>query len=297
MNSIEIDRDLYEYYHYDIGDIHCRHPRGNNIIVPHPNKDRKFQLLKEFSIFGNPDSFPEGKHIGDLFNGILSLVSFKKKFNLLDEPIYISTPENRYDIVDFFSNAKCIPVTTEIFVDVHVNSLARKNGTTLYDYFHVLELNQDEIFDDFSFSSEDILDEITEEDIIIFPITSEDFILDYNLFLDIINEKEIKYRKIFWNTEPNKIYRKNYANNMETINLEIDVLLKTIKEKNPTIIGHRSGIFDLIFNLIPESKTYCVYSKKSPIQMEWRFKSDFPNHYEVYRDYIEKRKNFNEIFV
>lgn len=292
-----MENDFYKHYHYNVGDINCIHPLGKHIIVPHPDKSRKFQLLKEFSIIGNPESLASGKQIGDLFTGVLSTISFKNKFNLLKDETYISVPEFRYNLVNFFKNANCVPVTSEFFVDIHVNSLTRKNGNILYDYFNALDIEQNEIFNNFYFDSGEINEEVGEDDIIIFPITSGDDIIDYNLFLEFIKEKQIKYRKIFWNAEPNKIYRKNYDDSMDTINLEIDDLLKTVKEKNPTIIGHRSGIFDIIFHMIPKSKTYCFYRKDNQLQSEWNFKSKNLKYYEKYKDYIESRENFNEIFI
>jgi hypothetical protein len=294
--KIEVDQNVYEYYHKDVGDIECRHPLGSRIIVPHPDHERKLKLLNEFSVFGNPGTNADGKHIGDLFNGIFSLISLRKKSNTLNQNIYISAPEFRYEIVNFFKNANCIPVTSDIFVDIHICSLNRKNDLTIYDCFSTLDLESNDMFDDFNFSG-NVDNNITEDDIIIFPITSGTNILDYNLFLKIINEQGLGYNNIYWNVEPNLLYRKNYNDQDKTLNLSIMDIMTTIKEKNPIIIGHRSGIFDLIFSMLPDTRSYCVYDTNDQLQLDFRFKYDNPRHYDRFETYIERRKNFVEIFV
>lgn len=189
-------------------------------------------LLSQTNSFGNYGTIiHQGKHIGDLFNGILSLISFRQKNNLLKFPTYISVPENRYEIVKFFKNANCIPTTTDDYIDIHVNSLKNSGDVFLYDYFFSLGLEEEEIFDDFYFSHGKSLDYITEDDIIIFPITSGAEVLNYSLFQNYIETEKINYKKIFWNTEPLVNYKKNYNINSEIININIADLYLQLKKK------------------------------------------------------------------
>lgn len=250
-------------------------------------------------IYGNPHTFSQGQGIGDLFNGILSIVSHKQKQEKINEPIFISVPQIRNEIVHLFNKGNCIPINEPILnKNLHVVGIERTKELvrpiSLYDYFIFRDLEGKDLFEDYHIPTSKMDLDIMEDDIIIFPMTSGAKLLDNKIFTDILNQTFKKYRKIFWNKEPNNNYRNNTPAAVNTINLGILDLLSILKTKKPKIIGQRSGMFDILFHTLPEIEMHCIYDTKDPIQMLWKLKNQ---NEKLFLDYINKRDKFNEIFI
>jgi len=249
-------------------------------------------------IYGNPHTFECGQGIGDLFNGMLALASIKKKNNEINYETKISTPFIRYDLVNLFKNANFAPITQIFNKNLHVVSMgeSRKNyydPLTVYDYFKLNNLNGDEIFNDFNLDGV-VSENITSDDVIIFPITSGAKILDNGIFLNYLNNEIKHFNNVYWNIEPHRNYRKNIPDNSKLLDLSISNLLTTIKHKKPKIIGHRSGIFDILFSIFTDVEMYCFYDIRDPVQMNWILKNENELNFS---SYINKRTKFKEIFV
>jgi hypothetical protein len=271
-------------------------------------------------IFGNGRSWPDhGAHIGDLFNGLLSIVSASQKNDKNEEPIYFSAPKHRHEIINMFSYTNIEPSVEQNFIETHVNSTDEHLSViapiihpskrewishddydiNIWDYFSRFNLTSDDMFEDY-FLEGGIIEDVTDKDIIILPISSETDIIHYDTYLEFIKNNISEYNNIYWNVEPKSDQRFNYRPNYPHVeeryilNSSIGDLINTIDKKNPIIIGHRSGIFDIIFHILKNTRVCCFYDMRDPIQRLWRFKSNSKNH-QNFDKYIEERSQFHEI--
>jgi len=264
--------------------------------------------------FGNQETWDtHGGHIGDMFNGILSLVSVLRKNNVPLNNIQISSPLYRQEIVNLFGINTC---AVHRFNDLHVHKtdmlLSTLRGSTginipctishphnIWDYFSRFDLTGDDIVEDYCLSG-DVRHDITSDDIIIFPMSYGANIIHYNIFLEFIKNNIHNYRNIYWNIEPEgegKVkYRINYpkVDNKFRLNLGISDLITTLYKRNPTIIGCRSGLFDIMFHILKTSRIFCFCDTSDIIQSRWRFKENC-KLYQNFQTYIKDRVHYNEI--
>lgn len=242
--------------------------------------------------------------IGDWFNGMLSLASYNKKM-CIDVSTEIGVNLPRKDIVALFESAKFTPVEPKApITNLHLDYLYRvyasnrPNRYLMWDYFLLRGITENNIFSDFTITG--FVDEkVTEDDVIIFPTNGGAELLNPNVYLPFIGKKK---RNVYWNKELLP-YRNNIPSGAKTLSLGLMDLLATLIVKKPKIIGHRSGIFDIFFHVLPphNNQVYCVYDKRNEIQMLWQFKATMPYNQvhvpEEFKNYIAKRSTFYEVFV
>ena len=265
-------------------------------------------------VYGNQETWStHGGHIGDMFNGILSLVSILRKNNVALSSVQISAPQYRQEIVNFFGVETC---TVSKFNNLHVcktdmllNTLKDSvdvdpistitHPHNIWDFFSRFNLTGEDMFEDYNLNG-NIKHDITSDDIIIFPISYGANIIHYNMYIELIKKYIPSYRNIYWNVEPGgegrAKYRENYPkiDNKFKLNLGISDLITTLHKKNPIIVGCRSGLFDIMFHILKKSRIFCLYDTSDIIQSRWRFK-DNCKIYQNFQTYINNRGNYNEI--
>ena len=239
--------------------------------------------------------------IGDWFNGMLGLASYLKK-QKSDTVTNIGVNIEREDIVNLFKYANFNPIRPTLpITSLHVDNLVntKSNTYSMWNYFLLRNLTQNDMFTDFNI--EGIVNEdITEDDIIIFPTTNGAELFNPEIYTSLIDDKF--KGNVYWNKELIP-YRDNIPKDARILSLGLMDLLATIISKKVRIIGHRSGIFDIFFHVLPpnNNKIDCVYDIRNEIQMAWQFKATMPyknisTPIEFY-EYIHCRETFTEIFI
>jgi hypothetical protein len=245
--------------------------------------------------------------IGDWFNGMLSLASLKKKIgNTANTEIGVNPP--RRDLVALFEAANFVsvepkPPITSLHLDhlyqAHSEGHAiRSTRYFMWDYFLLRGLNEADMFGDFKVTGT-VQEHITEDDVIIFPTNGGAELLNPNVYLPFVGKVK---GNVYWNQETIP-YRNNIPQGAKTLSLGLMDLLATLIAKKPRIIGHRSGIFDVFFHVLPpcNNQVYCVYDRRNETQMLWQFKATLPYKQvhlpKEFSDYARSRTTFYEVFV
>lgn len=256
---------------------------------------------------------------GDLFNGLLSLASYAKK-NKDSSIKFISAPLSKFDIVSLFYAEKMIPVLPDNMqtieklhiCDVHAHALNTnspflkfcKNRTTntVWHYFLLRGITQEDILKNFSITGTPNMS-VEEQDIIIFPSAGGDGskLLPPEFYLNFIEDHYPGNRKVYWNKETNSLHKNNCPPKGDILTSSIKDILATLFHRNPIVMGHRSGIFDIMFHVLPPNRTSdvtCFYETSQPnkqLHADWCLKGD--NVPEQFKEFSESRKYYREIGV
>ena len=195
--------------------------------------------------------YPQSLAIGDLFNGILSIVALNNR-DLVnkDKRIEIFVPEDRLEILKFFSyygvtRAKDI---NESFLGLHVQDiLPNKSSYKFWDYFSGRGLQSKDLEISYFFDGK-ASNLISSNDTIIFPTSSGAELVDPSVFLHLARNSGTD-GDFFWNLDPHGMYRKNIPDSSNVLNLSITDLMVTILVKKPKLILQRSGICDILYHV------------------------------------------------
>jgi hypothetical protein len=237
--------------------------------------------------------------IGDCFNGMLALSSYKKKTNQIDKISYVKVPPHRAELVNIFSNANLVPVHNVDYDLCFSTFLIPNVDHSFYGYNYGIGLNGDDLFDNYNIEGK-IIESITSDDIILFPtISGHQYLVNPNIFIDLIHKYELPYKNIFYNSDPDNSYVEKFIDNsnIKILKHSINDILYTIKHKNPIIIGQRSGMFDVIFHTIKKARAYIIFDINTPYQEVNSFLNMDDSRKKAFEKYSKERMNFTEIYI
>lgn len=274
------------------------------------------QMMYGLPVMNYQDARKVPGQTGDLFNGLLSLASYARKVGD-DSRKLISTPISKFDVVSMFENenmVSVVPNNNQNIQGLHVcdivaqavrtNSpnlkLLRRDRIGVWDYFLARGITQEDILTEFYMKGTPDMS-VNEEDVIVFPTTGGDGRTYFHpeFYLKAIDHFFPNAGKVYWNKEATlSHYKPNSPTDCNVLKMGIADMLATIIARNPRVIGHRSGIFDMMFHVLPTDRTsqvVCLYELEQPIHIDWCLKGR--NVPEQFKEFSEKRKSYLEIGV